>query len=216
MRLTLRYPPARGACDGIRVALAVAGVGVREDTGTTSRALPGATGGTRFAGPVHPELLVEDGDDAPFLVSHAAPVLLWLQAAVLAPSVVLSPRHVAALTGWLSEAARLEAAVVHADWYLCAPELGPRSLACAKAAFAERHVASSLAAWEAGAAASATRSPACTASPRGAVHLVGSVLTVADLQVYSTLCFVDRTFGDLLSIASFATLHQLWAAFDAM
>ena len=116
----------------------------------------------------------------------------------------------------LEECAALRSATLAADWYACKGELGPRMLASAAASFAAGTLAPRLAALEAALernVSAATTEPRSARAPAGLSHIVGGGLTVADVVLYTTLCFLRRNGLDLPPAAPRLTtfVHQMAA-----
>lgn len=116
----------------------------------------------------------------------------------------------------------LETQLLVSDWYALKDELGPATLAAAKLAFADTVVTpflSSLAAILdtnkakcAGTGGGIT--VPCTTAPLGLLHTVGSGVTIADVQAYSTCCFVERHLAG--ATAGNKTIADFVAGYNAM
>lgn len=118
----------------------------------------------------------------------------------------------------LEECAGLRSETLASDWYTCKEELGPRMLATAAAAFVADCLAPRLAALEAAFernASTATTEPRSAHAPAGLTHIVGGGLTVADVVLYATLCFLRRNGLDLPCAVPRLTafVHQMAAMY---
>lgn len=133
----------------------------------------------------------------------------------------------------LEACSSIETAVLVSDFYALKDDLGPTTLAAAKLAFIDAHVTpfmafltatidkNAAAAASASTVASSTAAPSssttvpCTSAPLGLTHLVGTGMTIADIAVYSTSCFLGRHLGGDC-VAAHPKVARFVAQYEAM